>query len=210
MIKLIVADDHSVVRAGLREIFARTTDIRVVAEAGNALQLLDALAQVECDIVLQDMSMPGLSGAQLVRRVREQHSGVPVLVLSMHTQGQVAASAIRAGAHGYVAKDSDPEIMVAAVRQVARGGRYVDPSLLESMVFAAGQEPAQPIHELLSQRELQVFRLMLAGQGMGEMADALGVSTKTVSTYKARVFEKLQVCNLVELVRYAVDRGLIE
>jgi DNA-binding NarL/FixJ family response regulator len=209
MIRIIVADNHAIVRTGIRQVLARTSDIAVVAEAENGEQLLMRMGEVACDIVLQDMTMPGLAGAELIRRIKEIRPGLPVLVLSMHNEGQVAASALKAGASGYLTKDSDPAMLVGAIRKVAAGGRFIDPSMVDRMVFDIGLNASKPPHLELSRRELQIFEKLVSGLSASDIADNLALSTKTVSTYKARIMEKLGVDNIVGMVRYAVEHGLM-
>lgn len=209
-VRIIIADDHAIVRTGLRDIFARAPDMRIVAEADNGHALLEQLQRQPCDIVLQDMTMPGLSGIELLRRIRESHPQVPVLVLTMHNEGQVASRALKAGAAGYITKDSDPELLVAAVRKIIRGGNFIDPALVDKIVFDVGLQRGMLPHETLSEREAQIFRLLVAGGTTGEISARLALSAKTVSTYKARILQKIGVPNVVGLVRYAVEHELGE
>ena len=135
MIRIIIADDHAIVRGGLRQIFAMTSDVVVVSEAAQSSEVLEQWRQVACDLLLLDLTMPGVSGVDLICRLHDEKPDLPILVLSMHNEGQIVARALRAGAAGYVTKDSDPEILLAAVRKVAAGGKYIDPALVESMIF---------------------------------------------------------------------------
>jgi DNA-binding NarL/FixJ family response regulator len=208
MIRLLIADDHAVVRSGLRQIVATTADLEVVAEASDGAAVLAAVRAGGCDLLVMDMTMPGLCGVDLIRRVRAERPPVPVLVLSMHNEGQVVSRALRAGAAGYVTKDCEPEILLAGMRKVATGGRFIDPALVDVMVFDGAGTDAPP-HGILSDREFQVLQLLAAGRSLNDIGDRLNVSAKTVSTHKARLMHKLGIDNNAELVRYAIRHGLL-
>ena len=208
---LLLADDHALVREGLKQLFALTTDIRVESEATNGAQVLEALRQQKFDLVLLDMTMPGISGPDLIARIRVQEGAPPVLVLSMHNEPQIARRALTAGASGYLTKDNNPEVLLAAVRRVAGGGRYLDAALAEAMAFEnTAVAVARPPHETLSDRELQVFSLLARGLGVNEIAQELSISNKTVSTHKARLMEKLGLSTTADIVRYAMSYRLLE
>lgn len=210
MIKLLIADDHAIVREGLKQLFALCPDVSVAGEAVNGAQVLDALRGGGIDLVLLDMNMPGVSGVDLITRIRAHHERLPVLVLSMHNEPQIARRALGAGASGYLTKDNDPETLMAAVRKVAAGGRFIDPALAEMMVFEINGEGERPPHEQLSDRELHILRLLVKGRSVNDIADELSISNKTVSTHKARLMQKLGFQNNAELVRYGLDHGLVE
>lgn len=203
MIRVILADDHNIVRKGLRQILALAPDIEVVGEAGNGPQLLSLIAAIDCDIVLLDMTMPGLSGVEMIKRLRQLERSPLIVVLSMHNEGQLVTRALKAGAVGYVTKDSDPETLVAALRKVAKGGKYIDPSLVDEMVFDIGLDNRPP-HEKLSDREFQIFQLLVDGKSVTNIADSLSLSSKTVSTHKLRLMQKMQLQSIAELTRYAL------
>lgn len=208
---LLLADDHALVREGLKQLFALTTDIRVGAEATNGAQVLEALRQQKYDLVLLDMTMPGISGPDLISRVRTHEDAPPVLVLSMHNEPQIARRALAAGASGYLTKDNNPEVLLAAVRRVASGGRYLDAVLAEAMAFEnTAAVNTRPPHEALSDRELQVFSLLAKGMGVNEIAQELSISNKTVSTHKARLMEKLGLATTADIVRYAITHALLD
>lgn len=209
MIRLILADDHAIVRHGLRQILALAPDITFMAEASDGAELLDILGRTACDLVLLDMNMPGLAGIDLIGRLREAFPGVPILVLSMHIEGQIASRALNAGAAGYLTKDSEPETLVAAIRKVAAGGRFIDASLVETLVFNKSADHPL-LHESLSERELQVFRLLAAGCTVSEIAEQLFLSVKTVSTHKYRLMRKMDIQTHTDLVRYAIRHQLID
>lgn len=209
MIRLLIADDHAVVRSGLRQIVATTADLKVVAEAGQGAEVLAGVRAGECDLLLMDMTMPGLSGVDLIRRVHAERPALPVLVLSMHNEPQVVSRALRAGAAGYVTKDCETEILLAAIRKVAGGGHFLDPALVDAMVFDGAGSDAPP-HEILSDREFQVLQLIAAGHSLCDVGERLNVSAKTVSTHKQRLMQKLGIDNNAELVRYAIRHRLVD
>ena len=209
MIRLLIADDHPVVRAGLRRIAEEDEGIIVTAEASNGQETLTALRSAIVDIVLLDISMPGAPFIDTLKRLREDHPTVRVLVLSAHPEDQWAVRSLRAGASGYLTKDHSPDQLVEAVRRVFRGGRYVSPSLAEQLASRLGSEFAGAPHELLSDREFDVLRGLGAGHTVKEVASDLRLSPKTVSTYRTRLMEKLAVSSNADLVRYASQHGLI-
>jgi len=209
MIRVLIADDHAIVRGGLKQIIATTTDIVAAEEATHGTEVIDKVRQADLDLLLLDMTMPGLSGIDLVRRVRGDKPGLPILVLSMHNEGQVVSRALKAGASGYVTKDSDPSILLSAIRKVAGGGRFIDPSLVDAMVFDMGDADKAP-HESLSDREFEVLRRIVAGEAIGEIGNSLNLSAKTISTHKMRLMQKLGVDNNADLIRYAIKHGLAQ
>lgn len=208
MIRLLLADDHAIVRGGLRQIFEQVAELRVVGEAQNGAEVLEHVRAGGFDLLLLDMNMPGISGTELIARARRQRPELPVLVLSMHNEVQVAARALKAGAAGYVTKDSEPAVLLAAIRQVAGGGRYIVPELATQLAFVDPAVGAQEPHTLLSERELAVFRLLAVGLGVNEIAGRLCISNKTVSTHKTRLMEKMGLDSTAALVRYAIEHGL--
>ena len=211
MIRLLLADDHVLVREGLKQLFALTADLHVAAEASNGAQVLDLLRQERFSILLLDITMPGISGPDLIERIRISDNPPPILVLSMHNEPQIARRALRAGAAGYLTKDSCPETLLAAVRKVAAGGRFLAPSLAEALAFEASSSSASNTsHEQLSDREFQIFVLLARGAGVNEIAKQLVISNKTVSTHKARLMEKMGFASNADRVRYAVTQGLVE
>lgn len=210
MIRILIADDHAIVREGLKQLFALCADIRVAGEAMNNVQVGEALRRGGVDLLLLDMSMPGISGVDLIRRVRLQDAHLPVLVLSMRNELQIVRRALQAGASGYLTKDSDPTVLMEAVRKVAAGGRFIDPALTEQLVFGPqGGEQGAP-HTRLSNREFDILRLLAEGKSVNDIAALLSISNKTVSTHKARLMQKMDCHNSSALVRYAVEHGLID
>jgi DNA-binding NarL/FixJ family response regulator len=209
MIRLTIVDDHTIVRHGLKQIFALVPDIIVVGELGGGNELLVMLAQISCDLVLLDMNMPGLAGVDLIKRMRTERPDLPILVLSMHIEGQIVSRALKVGAAGYLTKDSDPEILVGAIRKVVSGGRIVDAALVETLVFDRDLESRAP-HERLSARELQVFLMLVSGKTVSKIAGELNLSIKTVSTHKCRFMLKMNIQTKTDLVRYAIRNQLID
>ncbi len=202
MIRLIIADDHPIVRGGLKHLFQLSLEIDVVAEADNSQQLLNLLKDNEVDLLLLDLNMPGCSGIELITHIRSHYPDLPILVLSMHNELQIVARALKAGASGYLTKDNEPEILLSAIRKVAAGGRFIDPKLAENLVFEfEGLDEKKP-HEKLSEREFEVMQLLASGKSVNEIADALFISNKTVSTHKTHLLKKLHLNNITELVRY--------
>lgn len=209
MIRLLIADDHAIVRRGLMQLFELVTDVQVVAEATSGAEVLACLRQSQIDLLLLDLNMPGISGADLIARIKAHQSDLPILVFSMHNEPLVAARALKAGASGYITKDCEPDILLAAVRKVAAHGNYLDPAIAEKIAFDATSATARAPHTLLSNRELEVFRLLTTGQSVNAIAIQLAISNKTVSTHKTRLLEKLNLSGMAELMRYAMQHDLL-
>jgi DNA-binding NarL/FixJ family response regulator len=207
MIRILIADDHAIVRGGLKQIIATTADIVVSGEAAQGSEVVDKLRTCEIDLLLLDMTMPGISGVDLIRRVRAEQPSLPVLVLSIHNEAQVVSRALRAGATGYVTKDSDPEVLLTAIRKLASGGRFIDPKLVDAIIFETHSGDAPP-HEILSDREFQVLQMLASGKSINDIAEGLALSAKTISTHKMRLMQKLGLANNAELIRYAIRHGL--
>jgi DNA-binding NarL/FixJ family response regulator len=208
MIKILMADGHAVVRCGLKQIIAATTDIAVAGEATQGFELIDKLRLCHVDLVLLEMTMHGISGVDLIRRVRAEQPRLPVLVLSTYDEAHVVSRALRAGATGFVTKNSDPDVLLAAIRRLAGGGRFIDPKLVDAIVFQTHKGDTPP-HELLSDREFQVLQILAAGCSINDIARRLAISAKTISTHKTRLMQKLGIGNNVELIRYALRHGLV-
>ncbi len=207
MVRLMLADDHAIVRGGLKQLFLLTTDIHVVAVAASGNEVLERLRQQPLDMLLMDINMPGISGADLITRVKAHQPKLPILVLSMHNETEVAARMLKAGANGFITKDCEPDILLTAVRKVAALGNYIDPVIASQMAFAASER--RSAHNRLSERELTVLRLLTQGLGVKEIGDQLAISGKTVSTHKARLMEKLGTRSMAELMRYAMTHALL-
>lgn len=208
MIRLLIVDDHTLMREGLTQLFALVDDIEVVGDATNGAQALERLRKNGVDLVLLDLTMPGISGEPLIERISTHYPDLRILVLSMHNEPQVAQRALKAGANGFACKDSDSDALLAAIRKVANGGRYLDPVVAEKMAFEAAGVDTSPHHKILSDRELQVLRLLAKGKSINTIADELLVSNKTVSTHKARMMDKMGFTNNTDMVRYAIANGL--
>lgn len=208
-IRLLLAEDHALVREGFKRLFALTPDIAVVAEAFNGDQVLKALQGGNFDLIMLDMTMPGLCGPDLIARIRDQPGAPPILVVSMHNEPQIARHAIAAGANGYITKDNNPELLLAALRKVAYGSRFIDPAIAEAIAFDSTPTVwERPPHENLSNREQQIFAMLAEGATVNEIAEQLAISNKTVSTHKARLMEKLGLTSMADLVRYAISNKL--
>jgi DNA-binding NarL/FixJ family response regulator len=210
VIRLLMADDHGIMREGLKQLFNKVGDIVVAGEAVNGVQVLAVLEQGSFDLLLLDMSMPEISGIELIEQVRLLRPKLPILVLSMHSEPQVVSRALNAGAGGYLSKETnDPGRLLTAIRRVASGGRYVDPEMAERVLFEAGDATDLP-HKSLSKREFEIFMLLAQGLGVNRIAVMLDISSKTVSTHKARLMEKLDANTNADLVRYALTNGLLK
>lgn len=209
MIRILIADDHKIVRQGLKQFIALAPDLQVVAEAATGQEVVESLARSTCDVLLLDLAMPGLSGVELIKKIRQAPAPPHILVLSMHNEGQAVSRTLKAGAAGYLTKDSDPEMLITAIRKVAGGGRYIDPSLVDRIVFDQALGDDRPPHSRLSDREFHVFQRLLAGDSINTIADNLSISAKTVSTHKLRLMQKMQMESMTELIRYAVQHQLM-
>lgn len=208
-IKLLIADDHAIVRDGLKQLFVLFDDIDVVAEAADGGQVLDALRDGAFDLLLMDISMPGISGLDLIHRVKSHYPKQRILVLSMYSEANLATRALKAGANGYLSKDSDSTTLVSAIRKVAAGGRFLDPAIGVQMAYGAVESESNSSPEInLTDREYGILRMLLRGMGVNEIARELSISNKTVSTHKARLMKKLGINNNADLVRYAMKHGL--
>ena len=204
MIRILVADDHKIVRDGLKRILAAAADMEVAAEAANGDEALALVKAGEFDVAMIDMSMPGLSGMDLIKRLKIEKPKLRILVLSMHGEHQYAARALKAGAAGYLNKDSAAEALLGALRKIAAGGVHISEAAAASLLQSGDKSP----HQTLSDREFEVLRLLVEGLGPTEIGDKLHLSVKTVSTHKARILEKLGLGSTADLVRYALDKKL--
>ncbi|MCB6183199.1 response regulator transcription factor [Leeia sp. TBRC 13508] len=210
MIKVIVADDHKIVREGLKQLISLAPDLTVVGEATNGQEVMERVKQLAADVLLLDISMPDCNGVELIPKVKALPTPPSILMLSMHNEAQIAARALKNGASGYTTKDSDPALLVAAIRKVAAGGRYIEPDLADRLVFEVGLSGDRPAHASLSERELQVFERLVKGAHLNDIAEQLVISAKTVSTHKVRLMQKLGVTSNAELVRYALQNQLFK
>jgi two-component system, NarL family, invasion response regulator UvrY len=205
MIRILLVDDHSIVRDGLKRILAATPDLEVAGEAASGEAALALVKANDYDVAMLDMSMPGLSGVDLIKRLKLEKPRLRILVLSMHGEQQYAARALKAGASGYLNKDSASELLLGALRKIAAGGVHIGEAAAASLL----QSGNKPAHETLSDREFEVLRLLVNGLGPTEIGERLHLSVKTVSTHKTRILEKLNVKSTAELVRYAMENRLV-
>ncbi len=210
MINVLIADDHPVIRAGLRQILENAGGIRVDKEAGDGNEALAAARSGRYDVLVLDIGMPGLNGLEVLKRIRSESSKLPILVLSVYAEEYYALRVVRAGASGYLTKEIADDELVQAVRTVASGKRYVSASLAEKLAEAVDRSMKKPSYQALSDRELEVFKLLAAGRTMKEIADALHVGITTASTYRARILGKMSMKSNAEIIRYAIEHRLTD
>ena len=209
MIRVILCDDHALIRRGIRDTLADATDIRVVGEAGDYGELRSLMRGTPCDVLVLDINLPGRSGLDVLHVLKDEGSSAKVLVLSMYPEDQYAIRALKAGAHGYANKGSDPQLIVQAVRTVAQGRKFVTPEIAEMLVESLTAPRPEHAHDRLSDRELQTLVMIASGKRLSDIANELTLSPKTVSVYRARVLEKLGLQNNSELTVYAIRNGLV-
>jgi two-component system invasion response regulator UvrY len=210
VIKVLVGDDHAVVRRGLRQILAETNDIMFAGEAQTAAEVRRMIGEQRWDVVVLDINLPGGSGIELLADIRRERPDLPVLILTMYSEEQYAVRAIKAGAAGFLTKESAPDKLVEAVRKVAAGGRYVSAELAETLASVLAGETKGPPHELLSDRELEILKMLASGKTVSQIAADLGLSVKTVSTHRTRMLRKMGMKTNAELMHYAVRAKLVE
>jgi len=210
MIKILIADDHQLIREGLKKILKEEHDMSVVGEGGNADEVFKLVRESDLDVVLLDISMPGRSGLEVLKELKHTHPKLPVLMLSMHPEDRFAVRSLKAGASGYITKESAGEELVSAIRKVVGGGKYISMFLAEKLAFGLDADSGRPPHEALSDREFQVMTMISAGKKMTEIAEELSLSIRTVNTYRARILEKMQMKNNAELIHYAIQHGLVD
>ncbi|MFH1069323.1 MAG: response regulator transcription factor [Candidatus Glassbacteria bacterium] len=209
MIKILIADDHPIVRKGLKEILTETSDMFTVEEAENGSEVLGRVEKGNYDVIVLDISMPGISGLDVLKQLKKMKKGVPVLVLSRHPEEQYAVRVIRAGADGYLTKESAPTELASAIQKVARGGKYVSLAMADQLLAYIQEDNEKKPHERLSDREFQVMCLIAAGKTVGEIAGEMALSVNTISTYRMRVLEKMQLRNNAQIMYYAMNEGLL-
>ena len=195
MIKILIADDHAIVRSGLKQLLSGQSEFMVAGEAANGLEALKQIREQSFDVVLMDMSMPGRSGIELIKQIKSEKPKLAILVLSMHKEEQYAVRALKAGALGYLTKESAPDQLVAAIRKVAGGGVFISSGVAERLALELGGNHDAAPHTLLSDREFQIFRMIVSGTPIGDIADELSLSVKTVSTHKTRILQKMKMTN---------------
>jgi DNA-binding NarL/FixJ family response regulator len=208
MIRILITDDHAIVRQGLARILEKNQEMKIVAEYDNGSDALNWLRGNDCDIALIDISMPGMNGIDLLKQLREEKPKLPVLVISIYPEDQYAVRLIKAGAAGYLTKGSAPAIVVEAVNQIVNGKKYISPTVAEMLANEFGVQDGKLPHEALSDREYQIFLLLASAKTVSEIAGALALSAKTISTYRSRILEKMHLRNNAELMHYAIEKQL--
>jgi two-component system, NarL family, invasion response regulator UvrY len=209
MLRILLADDHAVVRQGVKQILAEAFIQATFGEAQNVHELLALVGNERWDIVVLDLAMPGGNGLEALKQIKHDHPQLPVLILSMYPEDQYAVRTIRAGAAGYLNKESVPEELAQAIRKILRGGEYISTSVADELVLNARNENDQPLHKYLSDREYQVLCLIASGKEVKEISSELGLSAKTISTYRARLLEKMNMKTNAELTHYAIQNSLV-
>jgi DNA-binding NarL/FixJ family response regulator len=209
MIRLLICDDHAIVRQGLKQILADAPDLEVAAEAGDGPETVAQVRRGGIDVVLLDIALPGRDGLDVLKQLHQEFPKLPVLIVSTYPEKQYALRSLRLGAAGYLNKGADPAELITAIRKIARGGMFVSPTVAETLASAMRKDSGQPPHELLSPREYQVFTLIAGGKSLTEIAGQLSLSLNTVSTYRARIMEKIDTHNDVETALYAVQHHLV-
>jgi two-component system invasion response regulator UvrY len=210
MIKILIADDHAIVREGLKQIVAETLDMVVADEASSGHEVLDKVRSNEYTVVVLDISMPGGDGLNILKQIKKEKLKLPVLVLSVHPEEQYAVRVLKAGAAGYLTKESAPGELISAIRRVASGRKYVSSLLAEKLAFDLQSEGETSLHETLSDREFQVMCMIASGKRVKDIGEELCLSVKTISTYRSRILEKMRMKNSAELTHYALKHGLVE
>ena len=209
-VRIVLADDHAIVREGLKRIVSDVADFTVAGEAADGTGVMEIVRALEFDVLVLDLSMPGRSGMELIKLVKAEKPRLRILVLSMHQEMQYAVRAIKSGASGYLTKESAPALLEQAIRKIAAGGAYISAEVAEQLALGAMPGSTTLPHESLSDREFEVFRMLVAGEGVSDIAGKLNLSVKTVSTHKANLMQKLGLGNATELVRYALKHGLTD
>jgi DNA-binding NarL/FixJ family response regulator len=210
MIRILIADDHAIVRHGLKQIIEESGEMRVVAEAGSGSEALRKIREIACDVVVLDISMPDMSGIDVLKQIHAERPQLPILILSIYPEDQYAMRLIKAGAAGYMTKESAPAEVVRALFRVAGGKKYISPAVAEILANDLGTDEEKLPHQMLSDREYQIFLLLASAKTVSEIADDLALSVKTISTYRSRVLEKMHLNNNAELMRYAIDHHLAQ
>ena len=208
MIRVIIVDDHPIVRRGLKQIIAAEQDMQVVGDAESAREAISVIRHTPCDAVVLDITLPDASGLDVLSRLKSERPTLPVLIMSIHDEEQYALRVLKSGASGYLMKNSIPEELIQAIRKIASGGKYISPSLAERLASELAS-PETPLHEKLSAREFQIMRLIASGKSLKEIGEALCISGKTVSSHRARILEKMKMSTNADLIRYALEHHLI-
>lgn len=210
MIRVLIADDHTLMREGLKQILTASGDVVVAGEACDGFQTLELVRNNEWDLLLLDLGMPGRHGIELIKQIKEEKPRLPILILSMQKDSEYTVRTIRAGASGYLCKDSASQQLLQAIRKVVAGGRFISTEAAAELAIGMILQEDRPPHDLLSDRELQIFRMLASGDGITHVAQQLNLSIKTVSTYKTRIQQKMQMTNVAEMVRYCMKHDLLD
>jgi two-component system invasion response regulator UvrY len=210
MIQILIADDHAIVRKGLKQILSETSGMVVAGEAANSRQCLELVWKNDFDMVLLDIAMPGRGGMDILKQLKHEKPKLPILMLSMYPEEQYAVRALKAGASGYLTKESAPKELISAIRKVSQGGKYVSASLAEKLAVYLETDAEKPVHETLSDREYQVMLMIASGKTVKQIADELSLSVKTISTYRARTLIKMGMNNNTEIIYYAIKQKLVD
>ena len=210
MIKILIADDHAIVREGLKQILSESDDLAVADEASTGQEVLEKINKNDLDLVILDIAMPGRGGLDILKEIKTQKPKLPVLMLSMYPEEQYAVRVLKSGAAGYLTKESAPGELVMAIRQISQGKKYISPSLAEKLAVDLEISPDKPSHETLSDREYQVMCMIASGKTLKEIADGLSLSIKTISTYRSRILEKMNLKTNAELTHYAIKNNLVD
>ncbi len=210
MIRVLIVDDHPIVRTGIRSLLAGAGDIEVVGEAHDGEKCLEEAFRLQPDVITLDVSMPGMSGMEVLKTLKKRSCPAAVLVVSLHPEDRYAIRLLRAGASGYVTKEAPSETLIGAIRKVKGGGKYISPEVAERLAFSIDPDFEGPLHERLSSRELEVMRLLASGKTVTEIGHQLELSVKTISTYRRRILEKMALSSTAEIVRYAVENRIVE
>ena len=209
MLKILIADDHPVVRQGVKQILTEELQLKQFGEARNAREVLENVSKKKWDILILDINLPDMSGLEILRQLKKAHPDLPVLVLTVFDEDQIAIRVLKAGASGFVTKETMPNELIAAVKKIHSGGKYVSPSLAEKLVFNIYAEDEKPVHHKLSNREYQVICLIAAGKSVKQIGEELYLSIQTIRTYRTRILEKMEMNTDAELIHYAIQHGLI-
>ncbi|HOO70393.1 MAG TPA: response regulator transcription factor [Spirochaetota bacterium] len=210
MINIIIADDHEIVRAGLKQIISDSQELHVKGEARDGQELLEKVRMDDFDVVLLDIKMPGRSGLEILKQLKVEFPDTPVIVLSMHPEDQYAVRTIKAGASGYLTKETAGEKLIEAIKKVYKGGKYISPTLAEKLADSIANDKQKPPHEYLTDREFQVVCMIASGKTVTEIAKELFLSVKTISTYRQRILEKMNMKNNAELTHYVINNNLLD
>jgi DNA-binding NarL/FixJ family response regulator len=210
MIKILIADDHAIVREGVKHILSELPDMFIAGEAGNGHEVMETIGKKDYDLILLDIAMPGRDGLEILKDIKIQRPKLPVLILSMFPEEQYALRALKSGASGYLTKDSIPDELLKAIRRILQGRKYVSASFSEKLLLSFDGDIERPVHEKLSDREYQVMRMIASGKTLKDIADDLALSIKTVSTYRSRILEKTGMKNNAELTHYAIKNRLVD